>query len=363
MTDIVQLKMERMVPAFEQWVRQELFTPDEVRAIAKKRRMLEYKMARKIPLREDYKRALEYERKLLTLVASRKQRMEHEFESSDHDFHVQSRIMDIYRQALKKFDDLEVWDAYLGFLIACKSFKVAQSTFVRALELHPEIPALWIKAAVFTYETCNDVSAARIFFQRALRFHPNSKEIWFAFFALECRELALLETSEHAAIVSKVFHHACSSAEMDLDDLVVFLDTIDSFGLQRLSLRQEILLSLVKRYPSDLLAYVYTAQHMPLEEAIQWFDHQPGEIALSACITFLHTIGLHQRRFPKRLIDLCTSYTVSASSRTSILILIIDTLLRCGLTEEASALVRDCRQFGSGTFSDVTVMFPMCETD
>jgi len=336
MADLVQRKIEAMLPDLEHWVKQELFTPQEVRAIVKKRRELEYKMTRKIPLRSDFKRAIDYESKLLKLTLSRQSTLNEEFEKSKHDFHVQSRIQDIFRVALRKFDDIDLWDAYLSFLIKVKSYKIANAEFVRSLELHANIPQLWIKAAIFSFDQMNDTQAAQVFFQRALRVHPKNTEIWLSFFAMMCKQYEDQQRSEDLSSLTSIYSYAFQSLPSTLENHLKFITVIDGVDVE-IPLLKNILEFIVEEFADEEQAWIVYAKHLSLKRAIEMFKTQmdsnddKDSVISKAFVNYLYENGIECERVHPELITFLESYSPDLDR----IIKLLTCYLCCGMVEQA----------------------------
>ena len=132
MGDVVQYKLERMVPELDDLERRGFFTRREIAEIVKQRRKFEFRLVRPSPLKPDYLAYIDYEKSVDALRLLRKKAMLRKLskESEDgegtvrkpkmkqsvSDFSMISRIVDIYRQATNRFKgDIQLWFQYLEF--------------------------------------------------------------------------------------------------------------------------------------------------------------------------------------------------------------------------------------------------------
>lgn len=56
---------------------------------------------------------------------------------------------------------------------------------MKAIQLHPAVPGLWIYAAVWEAEHNSNISAARALMQQGLRMCPKSELLWLEYFRME----------------------------------------------------------------------------------------------------------------------------------------------------------------------------------
>ncbi|KAG5183286.1 U3 small nucleolar RNA-associated protein 6-domain-containing protein [Tribonema minus] len=158
MGDTVQAVMDRMVPDLEDMQRKGVFTREEVRAIAARRRDHEYLARRRQARKVDFLRYIEYE---LNLEILRKIRR-------------------------KKFPgDVSLCLQHIDFAAKQTSTKILSRIFGRALQLHPHNAGLWIKAASWEFFDCANAVAARVLLQRALRINGVNQRLWVQYFRLE----------------------------------------------------------------------------------------------------------------------------------------------------------------------------------
>lgn len=86
MADKIQLILETMIPELDAYVQNGLFTKSQVKNIIKKRRNHEYSMVKKIVTKEEYLKAIRYEK----VMNKRKDKTKKEKKikkSSYNDFH------------------------------------------------------------------------------------------------------------------------------------------------------------------------------------------------------------------------------------------------------------------------------------
>lgn len=121
MADVVQYKMERMLPELDDLERRGLFSRHEIAEIVKQRRKFEYRLKRPSPLKQDFVAYIDYEKsldalRLLRKKAQMKKMGDRKVKKSVSDYAGVSRIIEIYRLATSRFKgDIELWFQYLEF--------------------------------------------------------------------------------------------------------------------------------------------------------------------------------------------------------------------------------------------------------
>ncbi len=193
-TEHVQRMLEDMIPELNDYRNRKLFTNDEIKSITKKRTAFEFQLIRRAPILADYLRFLQYEMNLDLLRRKRKLRMNQVKRTNTvSDYAIVKRIHVLFERSVRKFsNDVNLWMQFIDWSIACGSVKRLTRIFPRALQVHPLVPALWIKAAKHDFEVTGNIDSARVYFQRGLRFNPTSKELWLAFFRMEMRFIGRL---------------------------------------------------------------------------------------------------------------------------------------------------------------------------
>jgi U3 small nucleolar RNA-associated protein 6 len=181
----IQRLLERMIPELEDLQEKTIFSPAEVKSIVKKRTGYEYKFKRQHPQLNDFLSCIQYELTLDKLRHKRKKNLGIR-KVLVSDFGCKGRVHFAYERALRKFGaDVELWLQYIGFAERSNSSKQLGKIFPRALQMHPNKPELWVKAALWEFRSNQNVDAARVMFQRGLRFNKGSQGLWLHFFKME----------------------------------------------------------------------------------------------------------------------------------------------------------------------------------
>lgn len=101
MADIVQGVLEDMVPDLMNFIEREIFTEEQVKEIIEKRRALEYKLVRRVPLKHHFLAAIQYELTLEDKRVERKRELSLKPASSDRA--IIRRIINLFQRFTTQF--------------------------------------------------------------------------------------------------------------------------------------------------------------------------------------------------------------------------------------------------------------------
>lgn len=187
MGDLIQKILEEMIPELEDLQKKGLFSKTEVKSIVRKRTDFEYKIKARVPKLNDFLRYVQYEMNLELLRTKRKNKFEN-MKPSSSDHSSTRRVCFIFERALRRFGDVvSLWLQYIEYCRRSGSSKRLDKVFPKAVQSHPLVPKLWLRAAQFEFEDNNHVEAARVFLQRGLRMVPGSRELWLYMIEMELR--------------------------------------------------------------------------------------------------------------------------------------------------------------------------------
>lgn len=193
MADVVQYRLERMVPELDDLERRGLFNRREIAEIVKARRKFEYRLKRPSPLKQDFLEYIEYEKQLDRLRLLRRKSVSRELKEKGNkkmkksvsDFAGVRRIIEIYRMATSRFKgDLQLWFQYLEFCKERKNGRMKKA-LAQVMRFHPKVPAVWIYAAAWEFDHNLNVAAARAIMQSGLRACPTSEDLWVEYLRME----------------------------------------------------------------------------------------------------------------------------------------------------------------------------------
>ncbi|KZT70904.1 hypothetical protein DAEQUDRAFT_724645 [Daedalea quercina L-15889] len=182
----VQFQQEQMLTELKDLVRKGLFTQKEVKQIMQKRTSFETTLVRRIPKKGDFLRYIAYEMGLETLRRKRAARiLDGSQPPSVSDYALVRRQFHVFERALKKFkSDVGLWIQYIQVAKKEGARTLVGRITARALQLHPNVPALYILAASHELEHLAP-SAARALLQRGIRLNPESTEVWREYVKME----------------------------------------------------------------------------------------------------------------------------------------------------------------------------------
>ncbi|OBZ67094.1 U3 small nucleolar RNA-associated protein 6 [Grifola frondosa] len=174
----VQFQLEQMLPELKDLVQKGLFTQKEVKQIMQKRTAFETALVRRIPKKADFLRYATYEMGLEALRRKRAERLSPRTPTSVSDYALVRRQFQIFERALKKFKgDVALWIQYIQVAKKEGARALVGRITARALQLHPNVPALYVLAASHELEHLSP-SSARALLQRGLRLNADSVEMW-----------------------------------------------------------------------------------------------------------------------------------------------------------------------------------------
>ncbi|KAI0829637.1 U3 small nucleolar RNA-associated protein 6-domain-containing protein [Trametes gibbosa] len=182
----VQFQQEQMLAELKDLVQKSLFTQKEVKQIMQKRTAFETALVRRIPKKSDFLRYATYE---MSLEALRRKRVERlklpKGPPSVSDYALVRRQFQIFERALKKFKgDVGLWIQYIQVAKKEGARALVGRITARALQLHPNVPALYVLAASHELEHLSP-SAARALLQRGIRLNSDSVEMWREYVKME----------------------------------------------------------------------------------------------------------------------------------------------------------------------------------
>ncbi|KAL7281262.1 hypothetical protein ACG7TL_004570 [Trametes sanguinea] len=182
----VQFQQEQMLAELKDLVQKGLFTQKEVKQIMQKRTAFETALVRRIPKKSDFLRYATYEMSLEALRRKRAERLKlPKGPPSVSDYALVKRQFQIFERALKKFKgDVGLWIQYIQVAKKAGARALVGRITARALQLHPNVPALYVLAASHELEHLSP-SAARALLQRGLRLNSDSVEMWREYVKME----------------------------------------------------------------------------------------------------------------------------------------------------------------------------------
>jgi U3 small nucleolar RNA-associated protein 6 len=188
-SDKARFYLEQQVPELQEYERKQIFTRDEITAIAKKRSDFEHILNARGSKAGDYVRYATYEMNLDTLRKKRCKRLG--VKATAHSG--QRTIFFILDRATKKFPgDLGLWVQYVQFCQKEKASKKLAKVFTSMLRLKPREWGLWVLAAKHYAEEQGDMTTARSYMQRGLRFCKDERRMYLEYAKLEMVYLAKL---------------------------------------------------------------------------------------------------------------------------------------------------------------------------
>ncbi|KAJ7039218.1 U3 small nucleolar RNA-associated protein 6-domain-containing protein [Mycena alexandri] len=188
----VQFQQEQMLAELKDLVEKNIFTKQESKQVMKKRTQFETALVRRVAKKADFLRYAAYEMGLEQLRRKRVERLKIvSTQASISDYALVRRQFHIFERALKKFKaDVGLWVQYIDVAKREGAHTLVGRVVARAIQLHPDTPALYILAAAHELDH-GSPSAARTLLQRGIRINPESIEMWREYVRME---LAFMES-------------------------------------------------------------------------------------------------------------------------------------------------------------------------
>ncbi|KAK2961316.1 putative U3 small nucleolar RNA-associated protein 6 like protein [Blattamonas nauphoetae] len=161
-----------------------ILSQDEIKVLLDNRDRYYLNIGKHAPKVEEFQHFVDYERKLLQLVRSRK--VSRGVLSLKAEYSIVSRIHSIQERAIRKSPyDIALWVKYAQFCLEEGAETVLQRLFGTALSKNPQSIALFRLAALFSMEKKNNVFLARTLLQNGLRINVANRILFETFFAIE----------------------------------------------------------------------------------------------------------------------------------------------------------------------------------
>ncbi|KAJ7128908.1 U3 small nucleolar RNA-associated protein 6-domain-containing protein [Mycena crocata] len=188
----VQFQQEQMLAELKDLVEKSIFTKAESKQIMKKRTQFETALVRRVAKKGDFLRYAAYEMGLEHLRRKRVDRLQiKSTPASISDYALVRRQFHIFERALKKFKaDVALWIQYIELAKREGAHTLVGRVVARAIQMHPDTPALYILAAQHELDG-GSMSAARALLQRGIRLNPESVDMWKEYVRME---LAFVES-------------------------------------------------------------------------------------------------------------------------------------------------------------------------
>ncbi len=183
--------LERAVPQLREFEEKNIFTPDEIRSLVRKRTDFEHLVLSPGNKPADWLNYAKWEKSLEALRAKRCRRLQVRTSSSHAG---QGRIFSILERAVSRHpESVALWKEYLAFARDTSATKRYRKVMTRALRLHPAKSELWVLAGRRSASN-GDMPTARSFFMRGVRFCTRDPTVWLEYSRCEMEWLEHMET-------------------------------------------------------------------------------------------------------------------------------------------------------------------------
>ncbi|VDP36751.1 unnamed protein product [Heligmosomoides polygyrus] len=186
MGEFVEHSLESLLPTFEQLSHVQLFTEGEVNAFIKRCRQFEYRLNKHEKSARDFNLYAEYLCDFLTLLKSRRAKMQYWHKKKLIDGPLRKKVASIYRRAADRFQgDLRLWEQLINFLNENAMRRELAVAYTRALQIHGKNEKLRRDFALWQFFSAASPQNARTQLLGSLRLFPQSPMLFAALFTVE----------------------------------------------------------------------------------------------------------------------------------------------------------------------------------
>ncbi|KAK5172919.1 U3 snoRNP protein [Saxophila tyrrhenica] len=223
-SDKARFYLEQYVPELQEYERKEIFTAEEIKAIAAKRSDFEHTINARGSKPSDYSKYATYEMTLDKLCKKRCKRLG----VKSTTFSGQRTVFFILDRGTKKFrGDMGLWMQYIQFCQREKANKKLSKVFTSVMRLKPREWSLWVLAARHYAEALGDMNTARSYMQRGLRFCKDERKLWLEYMKLEMAYLAKLAARKRILGLDEEMKDA-NAEQPEEDDNMMALTTVNA---------------------------------------------------------------------------------------------------------------------------------------
>lgn len=310
MGDKVEQRLEKYVPTFEQLIKLEIFTRQEVKDIIKQRRSFEYSLQSKSATLETYLNYIKYESAVMELTEQRKS--EKGIDSNQRllsDIDWPKNIHSIFRNAIRHFgqSSLQVWKLYFDFCLANHAFKDLSQSFAQCLRLHRQDPELWILAATWEMKDNGNPEYAKELMEQAISELPDQPKLYSmyaetVFYIIQQirgrREVYGIEVeSDSKKAPMAIYEKALASCKSPTENkrIEVYLLFKDLFSKYEQS-TEELTEKAIETGDDELLNYIATKESSSEEETDQKFQEFLKKFPTSQSLKIKYCIFLGKNK-------------------------------------------------------------------
>ncbi|KAF5371580.1 hypothetical protein D9758_003433 [Tetrapyrgos nigripes] len=235
----VQFEQEQMLDELKDLVEKKLFTVKETKQILKQRTQYEAALVRRVAKKADFLRYAQYEMGLEQLRRKRAERLKiPSTPKTISDYALVRRQFNIFERVLKRFkSDVGLWIEYIQLAKKEGARSLVGRITARALQLHPNVPALYILAASHELEHLSPTSA-RSLLQRGIRMNGESVEMWTEYIKMELgfmeslrRRWQTLGVEENEIVKGSIVKAVVTEAAQALPDMAPIDQVVEEYAM------------------------------------------------------------------------------------------------------------------------------------
>uniref|UniRef100_A0A0K0EQY0 U3 small nucleolar RNA-associated protein 6 homolog n=1 Tax=Strongyloides stercoralis TaxID=6248 RepID=A0A0K0EQY0_STRER len=186
MAEVVQTRLEELLPVFELLKYCKLVEPEELAILINRCKRYEYRLQKTKKEADDYISYIEFLNEFITLIGLRRKSAAYEFKKNEIEGQLIKKINFVYNNLTERFKgDTEYFYKQIRFLKEKKLFGELSKTYSKLLRFHGDIVKHHIEAGEWEFYENGSVVNGRNIFQIAARKFPKNIDMWEAFFKLE----------------------------------------------------------------------------------------------------------------------------------------------------------------------------------
>uniref|UniRef100_A0AC35UFW8 U3 small nucleolar RNA-associated protein 6-like protein n=1 Tax=Rhabditophanes sp. KR3021 TaxID=114890 RepID=A0AC35UFW8_9BILA len=193
MAEVVQIRLEELIPVFEQLEHCKLIETKELNVLINRCKRYEYRLQKSTKNFEDFTLYTEFLLEFLNMIGLRRKSANYDFKRLEIEGQLNRKINRVFNNLTERFKgNVEHFHQHIKFLKNNKMYSELSSTYSKLLRFHGDVAAYHLEAAQWEFFENGSVENARGILQLAIRKFPQNIEIWFNLFHIEVEYVKLI---------------------------------------------------------------------------------------------------------------------------------------------------------------------------
>uniref|UniRef100_A0A0N4ZYV9 U3 small nucleolar RNA-associated protein 6-domain-containing protein n=1 Tax=Parastrongyloides trichosuri TaxID=131310 RepID=A0A0N4ZYV9_PARTI len=186
MAEVVQTRLEELLPVFELLKYCKLVEPEELAILINRCKRYEYRLQKAKKEADDYVSYIEFLNEFITLIGLRRKNASYEFKKHEIEGQLVRKINFVYNNLTERFKgDTEFFYKQIKFQKENRLYGELSKTYSKLLRFHGDIVKHHIEAGEWEFYENGSIANGRNIFQIAARKFPENIAMWEAFFKIE----------------------------------------------------------------------------------------------------------------------------------------------------------------------------------